>query len=133
VRRVRDKLKTQEFYIGSLKSELQIVCQGNLSMILHFQNMQNYNLWLLNHTRITTRIKLPLQTWKTTRNNPKTWERSNLSSGTTWPTKPLPPKFKNQVKSSKNDSRSIFNNYASVWSQNREYFTYFRMFSRSKW
>ena len=52
------------FYTGSLKSELYPVCQGNLSLTLHyfksftkypplhFQNMQKHHKRLLNHTRI---------------------------------------------------------------------------------
>jgi len=53
------------FYTGSLKLELHPVCQGNLSLTLHyfkrftkysplhFQNMQKPHKRLLNHTRIT--------------------------------------------------------------------------------
>jgi len=32
-RRVRKKIGSQDFYIGSLKLELHLVCQGNLSYI----------------------------------------------------------------------------------------------------
>jgi len=56
---------TTNFYTGSLKPELHPVCQGNLSLTLHyfksftknsplhFQNMQKHHKRLLNHTRIT--------------------------------------------------------------------------------
>jgi len=51
-RRVREKIGTQDFYTSSLKPELHPICQGNLSLTLHyfkrftkftplhFQNMQ---------------------------------------------------------------------------------------------
>ena len=56
---------TINFYTSSLKPELHPVCQGNLSLTLHyfksftkypslhFQNMQKHHKRLLNHTRIT--------------------------------------------------------------------------------
>jgi len=59
------------FYIGSLKPELHPVCQGNLSLTLHyfksftkypplhFQNMQKHHKRLLNHTRITPAQREP--------------------------------------------------------------------------
>jgi len=52
-RRVREKIEAQEFYTSSLKLELHPVCQGNMSLTLHyfkrftkftlvhFQNKQN--------------------------------------------------------------------------------------------
>ena len=52
-RKVREERTPQDFYTGSLKPELHPVCQGNLSLtlhyfksftkypLLHFQNMQN--------------------------------------------------------------------------------------------
>jgi len=58
-------MRSQDFYIGSLKLELHPVCQGNLSLnfhyfkrftkysSLHFQNMQKPQTRLLNHTRVT--------------------------------------------------------------------------------
>ena len=64
-RRVREKIGAQDFYTGSLKPELHLVCQGNLSLtlhyfkrftkstLLHFQNKQNTHQRLLNYTRIT--------------------------------------------------------------------------------
>jgi len=64
-RRVREKVRSQDFYTSSLKPELHPVCQGNLSLTLHyfkrfkkyphlhFQNMQKPHKRLLNHTRIT--------------------------------------------------------------------------------
>jgi len=64
-RRVREKLGSQDFYTDSLKPELHPVCQGNLSLTLHyfkrftkypplhFQNKQKPQTRLLNHTRIT--------------------------------------------------------------------------------
>ena len=51
-RRVREKVRSKDFNTGSLKPELYLVCQGNLSLTLHyfkrftkypplqFQNMQ---------------------------------------------------------------------------------------------
>jgi len=51
-RRVREKMRSQDFYTDSLKTKLHPVCQGNLSLSLHyfkrftkysplhFQNMQ---------------------------------------------------------------------------------------------
>jgi len=35
-RRVRKKIGSQDFYTGSLKPELHQVCQGNLSLTLHY-------------------------------------------------------------------------------------------------
>jgi len=64
-RRVREKIGSQDFYPGSLKSELHPVCQGNLSLtlhyfkrfikfpLLHFQNKQKPLTRLLNHTKTT--------------------------------------------------------------------------------
>jgi len=64
-RRVREKIGSQDFYTGSLKHELYLVCQDNLSLtfhyfkiftkftLLHFQNKQKPHTRLLNHTRIT--------------------------------------------------------------------------------
>jgi len=57
--------RPQDFYIGSLKPELHPVCQGILSLNLHyfkrftkypplhFQSMQKPHKRLLNHTRVT--------------------------------------------------------------------------------
>ena len=75
-RKVREKIGSQDFYIGSLKPELHPVCQGNLSLNLHYfkrftkysplhcQNIQKPHKRLLNHTNTTRTL---LQTWKTTR------------------------------------------------------------------
>jgi len=64
-RKVREKMRPQDFYTGSLKPELHPVCQGNLSLTLnyfkwftkfsplHFHNMQKPHKRLLNHTRVT--------------------------------------------------------------------------------
>ena len=64
-RKVREERAPRDFYTGSLKPELHLVCQGNLSLTLHyfkrftkypslhFQNMQNSYKRLLNHTRVT--------------------------------------------------------------------------------
>jgi len=64
-RKVREERTPRDFYTGSLKPELHPVCQGNLSLTLHyfksltkypplhFQNMQKHHKRLLNHTRIT--------------------------------------------------------------------------------
>jgi len=61
-RKVKEERTPQDFYTSSLKSELHLVCQGNLSLTLHylkiftkyhFQNMQKHHKRLLNHTRIT--------------------------------------------------------------------------------
>ena len=63
--KVREDKRPQDFYIGSLKPQLHPVCQGNLSLTLHyfkrftkypplhFQNMQKPHKRLLNHTRVT--------------------------------------------------------------------------------
>jgi len=63
-RKVREERTPRYFYTGSLKPELHPVCQGNLSLTLHyfkrftkyqplhFQNMQNTTKRLLNDTRI---------------------------------------------------------------------------------
>jgi len=71
-KRVKEKIGSQDFYIGSLKYELHPVCQGNLSLTLHyfkrfakypplhFQNKQKPQTRLLNHTRITLASKNPL-------------------------------------------------------------------------
>jgi len=66
VRRVGEKNNAQDFYIGSLKSKLHLVSQGNSSLTLHyfkrftkfttlhFQNMQEHHTMTLeshkNHT-----------------------------------------------------------------------------------
>jgi len=64
-RKVREEMRSWDFYTGSLKSELHPVYQGNWSLTLqyfkrftkypplHFQNMQKPHKRLLNHTRIT--------------------------------------------------------------------------------
>jgi len=64
-RKVREEMRSRDFYTGSLKLELHPVCQGNLSLALHyfkrftkypplhFQNMQKSHKRLLNHTRVT--------------------------------------------------------------------------------
>ena len=64
-RKVREEKRPQDFYIGSLKPKLHPVCQGNLSLTLHyfkwftkyprlqFKNMQKPHKRLLNHTRVT--------------------------------------------------------------------------------
>ena len=64
-RRVREKIGSQDFYTGLLKPKLHLVCQGNLSLTLHyfkiftkfppfhFQNKQKPHTRLLNHTRFT--------------------------------------------------------------------------------
>ena len=64
-RKVREERTPRDFYTGSLKPELHPVCQGNLSLTLHyfksftmypplhFENMQKHHKGLLNHTRIT--------------------------------------------------------------------------------
>ena len=63
-RNVREERTPRNFYTGSLKPELHPVCQGNLSLTLHyfkiftkypplhFQNMQKHHKRLSNHTRI---------------------------------------------------------------------------------
>jgi len=63
--KVREEMRSQDFYTGPLKPELHPVCQGNLSLTLHyfkiftkypslhFQNMQKPHKILLNHTRVT--------------------------------------------------------------------------------
>jgi len=63
-RKVKEK-RQRDLYTGSLKPELHPVCQGNLSLTLHyfkrftkypplhFQNMQKPHKRLLNHTRVT--------------------------------------------------------------------------------
>jgi len=62
-RKVREEMRPRYFYIGSLKPEPHPVCQGNLSLTLHyfkrftkyphlhFQTMQKSHKRLLNHTR----------------------------------------------------------------------------------
>ena len=64
-RKVREERRPRDFYTSSLKLELHPVCQGNLSLTLHyfkrftkypplhFQNIQKHNKRLLNHTRDT--------------------------------------------------------------------------------
>jgi len=64
-RKVREERTPRDFYTSSLKPELHPVCQGNLSLtlhyfkrftkypLLHFQNMQKHHKRPLNHTRIT--------------------------------------------------------------------------------
>jgi len=64
-RKVRKEMRSRDFYTGSLKPKLHPVCQGNMSLTLHyfkrftkypplhFQNMQKLHKRLLNHTRVT--------------------------------------------------------------------------------
>jgi len=64
-RKVREEIRSRYFYTASLKPELHPVCQGNLSLtlhyfkrftkypFLHFQNIQKPHKRLLNHTKIT--------------------------------------------------------------------------------
>jgi len=78
--RVRETMRSQDLYTGSLKPKLHPVCQGNLSLTLHyfkrfkkypplhFQNMQKAHKRLLNHTSTARTL---LQTWKTTRHTHK--------------------------------------------------------------
>ena len=70
-RKVREERTPRDFYTGLLKPELHPVCQGNLSLTLHyfksftkypplhFQNMQKHHKILLNHTRITPKQQEP--------------------------------------------------------------------------
>ena len=70
-RKVREERRPLDFYTGSLKPELHLVCQGNLSLTLHyfkrftkypplhFQNMQKHYKRLLNHIRITLAQQKP--------------------------------------------------------------------------
>ena len=64
-RKVREERTPRDFYTGSLKPEPHPICQGNLSLTLHYfkrftkypplhlQNMQKHHKRLLNHTRVT--------------------------------------------------------------------------------
>ena len=64
-RKVREERRPRDFYTSSLKPELHLVCQGNLSLTLHYfkrftkypllhsQNMQKPHKRLFNHTRVT--------------------------------------------------------------------------------
>jgi len=73
-RRVREKIGAQDFYIGSLKHKLHPVCQGNLSMtlhyfkiftkftLLHFQNKQYTHKSLESHKNHDSTPKNLLQT-----------------------------------------------------------------------
>jgi len=70
-KKVREERRQRDFYISSLKPELHLVCQDNLSLTLHyfkrftkypplhFQNMQKPHKRLLNHTRVTTARQKP--------------------------------------------------------------------------
>jgi len=116
--RVREKIGSQDLYTGSLKPELHLVCQGNLSLTLHyfkrftkypplhFQNMQKPQTRLLNHTRITLAQQEPSCRL---RKPPST--HTKLEKDQTWvvaqPSLPQTTfsKLQTQAKSSKNWSK----------------------------
>ena len=125
------------FYTGSLKPELHPVCQGNLSLTLHyfksftknpplhFQNMQKHHKRLLNHTRITLAQQEASY-------RPKAWERSNLNGSTTLPTTNHFLQASNQAKSFKNWSKINLQQLQHLWSRRREFPQVSRIKSCSK-
>ena len=139
-RKVREEMRSQDFYTGSLKPELHPVCQGNLSLTLHyfkrftkypplhFQNMQKPHKRLLNHTRVTPaqqepscRPRKPPST-----HTHKAWERSNLSGSTTQSTTNHFLQASNQAKGSKNWFKINLQLLQTVWSRRREFPDQFR-------
>jgi len=132
-RKVRGERRPRDFYTGSLKPELHLVCQGKRNLTLHyfkrftkypplhFQNMKKHHKRLLNHTRITQaqqesscRLGKPPGTHKA-------WERSNLSGSTSQPTTNHFLQASNQAKSSKNWSKINVQVLQTVWSRRREF------------
>ena len=144
VRMVREEKRLLDFNTGSLKPELHPVCQGNLSLTLHyfkrftkysplhFQNMQKPHKRLLNHTIVTNTARTLLQTWKTTTHTHKAWERSNLSGSTALPTTNHFLQASNQAKCSKNWSKINLQLLQTVWSRRREFPQVSRTKSHSK-
>ena len=81
-RRVREKIGSKDFYTGSLKPKLHLVCLGNPNLTLHyfkrftkftllqFQNKQNTHTHthktLESHKNHRSIARNLLQTWKTT-------------------------------------------------------------------
>jgi len=121
-RKVRKERTPQDFYTGSLKPELHSVCQGNLSLTLHyfksftkyppfhFQNMQKHLKRLLNHTRIT-----PAQQEASCRPRKPPGTHTKLDKDQTLvvaqPSLPQTTfsKLQTKPKAQRIDSRSIFN------------------------
>jgi len=126
-RNVREERKPRDFYTGSLKLELHPVCQGNLSLTLHyfkiftkypplhFQNMQKHQ-----HNK------------NPPRHTHKAWEISNLSSSTSQPTTNQFLQASKQAKSSKNWSKINLQLLQTVWSRRREFPQVSRINSCSK-
>ena len=142
-RKVKEK-RQRDLYTGSLKPELHPVCQGNLSLTLHyfkrftkcpplhFKNMQKHHKRLLNHTRIT-----PAQQEASCRpgkppGTHKGWERSNLSGNTVQPTTNHFLQASNQAQSSNNWSKINLQVLQTVWSRKREFSQVSKTKSRSK-
>ena len=121
-RNVREEGRPRDFYTGSLKPELHPVCQGNLSLTLHyfkiftkypplhFQNMQKHHKRLLNYTRIT-----PAQQEPSCRPGKPPGTHTNLEKDqTSVVAQPSLPettfsKLQNKSKALRIDPRSIFN------------------------
>jgi len=121
-RKVREERTPRDFYTGSLKPELHPVCQGNLSLTLHyfksftkysplhFQNMQKHHKRQLNHTRIT-----PAQQEPSCRPGKPPNTHTKLEKGqTSMVAKPILPqttffKVQTKPKAPRIDPRSIFN------------------------
>jgi len=123
-RKVREERTPRDFHTGSLKPELHPVCQGNLSLTLHyfkkftkypplhFQNMQKHHKRLLNHTRITpAQQETSCKPGKPPDTHTKLEKDQTLvvaqpilleTTFSTLQTKPKAPRI---------DPRSIFNNY----------------------
>jgi len=121
-RKVREERRPRDFYTGSLKHKLHPVCQGNLSLTLHyfkrftkysplhFQNMQKPHKRLLNHTRVT-----PAQQEPSCRLGKPPGTHTKLEKDQTsmvaQPSLPQTPfsKLQTMPKASRIDPRSIFN------------------------
>ena len=113
---------TMNFYTGSLKLELHPVCQGNLSLTLHyfksftkyppvhFQNMQKHHKRLLNHTRITQTQQEPSRRpGKPPGTHTKLEKDQTLVVAHPWLPQTIFSKLQTKPKAPRIDPRSIFN------------------------
>jgi len=121
-KRVREKIEAQDFYTGSLRPKLHLVCQGNPSLtlhyfkiftkfiLLHFQDKQNTHQKLLNHTRITTAQQEPFcRLGKPPGTHTKLEKDQTLVVAQPYLPQTPSLSFKHKPKAPRIDPRSIFN------------------------
>jgi len=133
-RKVIEESRPRDFYTGSLKLELHLVCQDNLSLTLHyfkiftkysplhFQNMQKHHNRLLNHTRDTPTQQEPSCR---PRKPPGTHTKLEKDQTSVVAHRSLPQttffKLQTKPKATRIDPRSIFNCY-KLYNHERESF-----------